>query len=55
MCEKLSKSPTKKQAVIQTIAKQSGVIHSEKQPGNNDISNEITTALKIKILLVLVG
>ena len=55
MREKLPKSPSKKQALIQTIAKQSGIIHSEKQPRNNDISNETTPAFKIKILLVLVG
>ena len=55
MCEKLPKSLSTKQAVIQTIVKKSGIIHSEKQPGNNDISNETTTALKIKILLALVG
>ena len=46
VCEKLQKSPQKKQAVIKTLAEKSGIIHSQKQPSNNVTSNETVSFTK---------
>ena len=46
ICEKLQKSPQKKQAVIKTLAEKSGIIHSQKQPSNNATSNETVPFIK---------
>ena len=43
ICEKLPKSPLKKQAVIKALA---GIIHSEKQPSNNVTSIETAQFVK---------